>query len=834
MSVEVTINSKKPAAASLLAAEFLKNSGKDVKVVFGDGNSLSVEGSMKLTSDAMICRYLCRKFDGTGLLGTTILERTEVDHWLTIAADSLTCASDFQASLQYLDQVLQSVTYLVGHSFTVADFAIWACLHTTPQWHNLMARGKAPCNVSRYYGFLSAQEIFKTVATKIPKVAVNVTDSVKTQKSTIKKEEGKFVDLPGAKMGEVVVRFPPEASGYLHVGHAKAALLNEYYQQMFNGVLIMRFDDTNPAKENAEFEKVILEDVAMLGIKYDRYSHTSDHFDALLDLCEKMIKSQNAFVDNTEAEQMKKEREERVNSSNRDNSIEKNLKLWQEMKAGTATGKTCCVRAKINMNSDNGCMRDPTIFRCKTEEHVKTGTKYKAYPTYDFACPIVDSIEGVTHALRTTEYHDRDEQYYWILDALDLRKPHIYEYSRLNLQNTVLSKRKLTWFVDQGLVDGWDDPRFPTVRGVLRRGMTVEGLKQFIVSQGSSRSVVMMEWDKIWAVNKKVIDPVVPRYTALQKDEVVVVRVKGVKEDKKMAPKHPKNSSIGEKVTWLSPTVYIDGADAEHLKTGELVTFINWGNMKITGINRENDKIVSVDAEANLENTDYKKTQKLTWLAVTEQGPFVPTVCVQFDNIISKGVLAKDEDFKSYVNKDSKAEQEMLGDPCLRELQKGDIIQLQRRGFYICDQPYQSTSCHSGRESPCVLFYIPDGHQKDMPTSGSKHKPDTAQKQTGSKDATSKQQGSAKQKSKGKEDKVVEEAPVSKKEQADISNLDAKICSQGDKIRTLKESKAPKDQIKEEVTILLSLKAEYKSATGKDWKPESAASAPKQSNPSRK
>jgi bifunctional glutamyl/prolyl-tRNA synthetase len=135
----------------------------------------------------------------------------------------------------------------------------------------------------------------------------------------------------------------------------------------------------------------------------------------------------------------------------------------------------------------------------------------RVYPTYDFACPIVDAIENVTHTLRTTEYHDRDDQFYWFVEALKLNRPYIWEYSRLNMTNTVLSKRKLTWFVTEGLVDGWDDPRFPTVRGILRRGMTVEGLKQFIIAQGSSRSVVFMEWDKIWAINKKVIDPIAIR-----------------------------------------------------------------------------------------------------------------------------------------------------------------------------------------------------------------------------------------------------------------------------------------------------------------------------------
>ena len=235
-----------------------------------------------------------------------------------------------------------------------------------------------------------------------------------------------------------------------------------------------------------------------------------------------------------------------------------------------------------------------------------------------------------------------------------MRKPYIYSYSRLNLQNTVLSKRKLTWFVDNGYVDGWDDPRFPTVRGVLRRGMTVEGLKQFIVAQGSSKSVNMMEWDKIWSVNKKVIDPIVPRYTALLKDELVAINIEGTEEGSKKVPKHPKDTSIGEKVIHFSSKLYIDGADAEVLHPGEIVTFINWGNIKILRINREGLKVTSVDAELNLENTDYKKTQKITWLGETSKAKFTPTVCVHYDHIISKAVLGKDEDFKTYINPNSK------------------------------------------------------------------------------------------------------------------------------------------------------------------------------------
>lgn len=278
------------------------------------------------------------------------------------------------------------------------------------------------------------------------------------------------------------------------------------------------------------------------------------------------------------------------------------------------------------------------------------------YPTYDFACPIVDAIENVTHTLRTTEYIDRDEQFYWFIDALSLRKPYIWSYSRLNLKNTVLSKRRLTWFVDEGLVDGWDDPRFPTVRGILRRGMTVEGLREFIIAQGSSKSVVFMEWDKIWAINKKVIDPIAPRYTALEASNRIVVNVAGVKEAEPIqVAAHPKNPDVGQKTIWIGPRILIDYVDAEVLKEGENATFINWGNLLIKKINKDGQgRITSVDAELNLDNKDFKKTPKLTWLYEGKVDDFPPTYCVYFDHIISKGDLGKDEDFKQYVGKNTR------------------------------------------------------------------------------------------------------------------------------------------------------------------------------------
>uniref|UniRef100_A0A8C3KQQ0 Bifunctional glutamate/proline--tRNA ligase n=1 Tax=Calidris pygmaea TaxID=425635 RepID=A0A8C3KQQ0_9CHAR len=810
-ALSLTVSAGNPPLGALLTVEHVKND-VEISVEQGKETILRVSEHVSFTDVNSIARYLARVAGSAGLYGSNLLEHTEIDHWLEFSATKLSTASQFLSAVQELDHCLSLRTYLVGNSLSLADLCVWAVLKDNNIWQEQLQQNKAPVHAKRWYGFLEVQRAFQSVGAKW------ASGTPKVKMATEKKADvGKFVELPGAEMGKVIVRFPPEASGYLHIGHAKAALLNQHYQVNFKGKLIMRFDDTNPEKEKEDFEKVILEDVAMLHIKPDQFTYTSDHFETIMKYAEKLIQEGKAYVDDTPAEQMKAEREQRVESKHRNNCVNKNLQMWEEMKKGSEYGQTCCLRAKIDMSSNNGCMRDPTLYRCKNQPHPRTGSTYKVYPTYDFACPIVDSIEGVTHALRTTEYHDRDEQFYWIIEALGIRKPYIWEYSRLNLNNTVLSKRKLTWFVNEGLVDGWDDPRFPTVRGVLRRGMTVEGLKQFIAAQGSSRSVVNMEWDKIWSFNKrlraiykKVIDPIAPRYTALLKDAVVPVNISEAQEEMKEVAKHPKNADVGLKPVWYGSRVLIEGADAETLTEGEVVTFINWGNIIITKLNRNSSgKIVSIDAKLNLDNKDFKKTTKITWLAETQRAPLIPTVCVNYEHLITKPVLGKDEDFKQYINRNSKQEELMLGDPCLRELKKGDIIQLQRRGFFICDQPYEPVSPYSCKDAPCILIYIPDGHTKEMPTSGSKEKTkaETAKKEAGSS-------------VKGKSAPLVADTstPTCTGSEGHLVIYN-RVAAQGDIVRDMKAKKASKEDIDKAVKQLLALKAEYKEKTGQEYKP---------------
>lgn len=362
----------------LAVAELIKDTVK-VEVTWADETAVIYPNGDKLScfSNNDVLRALARSAPKYELYGQPDpIIHTMVDQWLTF---SLTCDRNPEESFAYLNKCLAPITYLVSNQLTIADLAVF---HRVYKNYEDMRKNPSgvPSHVQRWYNLIIAKPCVKAVLAAVPSdILLTPTHKAAPVKSKFgdRKQEGKFIDLPGAEMGKVVVRFPPEASGYLHIGHAKAALLNQYYQEAFQGKLIMRFDDTNPAKENVHFEKVILEDLEMLEVKPDEFTHTSNYFDLMLEYCERMLREGKAYVDDTEPEQMKLEREKMTASANRSNAPEKNFTMWQEMLKGSDKGKKCCVRAKIDMNSPNGCMRDPTIYRCKNEPHPRTGTKYK-------------------------------------------------------------------------------------------------------------------------------------------------------------------------------------------------------------------------------------------------------------------------------------------------------------------------------------------------------------------------------------------------------------------------------------------------------------------------
>jgi glutamyl-tRNA synthetase len=443
-----------------------------------------------------------------------------------------------------------------------------------------------------------------------------------------------------------------------------------------------------------------------VGITPDKTSYTSDHLETLYQYCIRMIKEGHAYSDDTDQETMRKERMDGIASKNRDRTVEDNLQIFQQMKEGSEIGLKNCIRAKLSVDNPNKAMRDPVIYRCNVEvPHHRTGTTWKMYPTYDFACPIVDSIEGVTHALRTTEYTDRNPQYQWFLDTLKLRQVHMWDFARMNFIRTVLSKRKLTKLVEAGDVWGWDDPRMPTIRGVRRHGMTISALRDFILKQGPSRNIVVMDWTNFWASNKKEIDPIAPRHTAVEiNGSVKALILNGPEEPSSVdKPKHNKNPAVGLKKVFFSKNLILDQEDVKLFKQGEEITLMNWGNAfvrKITG----SGPITNIELELHLEG-DVKKTEKkVTWLSVDGQD-LVKAEVWEFDHLFTKDKLEEEDNWEDFVNRDSAKMVEQLCDANVKDLKEDDIIQLERKGYFRVDK-----AATDGKG--LVLFGIPTGKTK--------------------------------------------------------------------------------------------------------------------------
>ncbi|EEP82642.1 glutamyl-tRNA synthetase [Uncinocarpus reesii 1704] len=598
--------------------------------------------------------------------------------------------------LKELDSHLTLRSYIVGYSLTLADIVIWGALRGNKvAIPNIKRNAK---NIARWSSFIEASYPW------VSNGPAELQASAQKKRAAASAAGASYnIGLPNTENG-VVTRFPPEPSGYLHIGHAKAALLNDYFaHEQYKGTLICRFDDTNPTKENQEFEDAIKHDLSLLGITPDKISFSSDYFQEMYEYCIQIIKDGKAYADDTEKEQMQHERREGIASKNRDATVEQNLARFEEMKLASPEGLRWCIRAKISVDDNNKALRDPVIYRCNLQPHHRTGSTWKIYPTYDFCVPILDSLEGVTHALRTTEYGDRNAQYAWMQETLGLRKVYIWDFSRLNFIRSVLSKRKLTQIIDQGVVWGWDDPRMPTIRGIRRRGMTVPALREYILKQGPSKNVVNQDWTKFWATNKKYIDPVAPRHTAVEKEDMVEARVQGadgVTYAEK--PRHGKNPEVGLKKVVYSNTILLDQADAKSFKEGEEITLMNWGNAYVRKIHAEptSGKITGLDLQLHLAG-DVKKTEKkVTWLSKDQE--LVPVTLYEFDYLITKDKMEKDDDINLILNPTTEVKTEALGDCNVAHLSEGEIIQFERKGYFRVDRPYKEGQ-------PAVLFNIPTG-----------------------------------------------------------------------------------------------------------------------------
>ncbi|KAN0085330.1 tRNA synthetases class I (E and Q), catalytic domain containing protein [Elaphomyces granulatus] len=689
---------------TLLAAAYLTLIGPEqIAVKYEDVESLGTDDEKlvfitndgdRLLDDAVIRYFLGRNELLAG--GKNDL----VSEWLG-RCEAL-AAVDFKSldkPIRELEAHLTLRSYIVGYTLTLADIAVWGVLCGNRVVFTLRRNS---ININRWFDFIESSNPW------ISEVVVSLLNTAKQRKAAGSAAGGSYnIGLKNAENG-VVTRFPPEPSGYLHIGHAKAALLNDYFAHEYTtsrGALLCRFDDTNPSKESEEFQDSILHDLSLLGVFPDRISYSSDYFQQMYEACVKLIKDRKAYADDTIKEIMQDQRMDGTPSARRDISVEESLARFEDMKTGSEEGLKWCIRAKISVDDPNKALRDPVIYRCNPQPHHRTGTTWKIYPSYDLCAPFLDSFEMVTHALRTNEYRDRNAQYHWMQEAMGLRKVEIWDFSRLNFVKTVLSKRKLTMIVEKGIVWGWDDPRMPTIRGIRRRGMTIPALREFILKQGPSQNIVNLDWTKFWATNKKYIDPVAPRHTAIPKQDAVVAHVTGIEATSSVdKPKHAKNPDVGLKKVFYSKEILFDQADAQLLRLNEEVTLMNWGNAVVINISKDNNtgKVLSLNLELHLEN-DVKKTEKkVTWLAKDPPENMIPVELVSFDYLITKDKIEKDDDIDQYLNYASEFRTEAWADYNLAAVAEDDIIQFDRVGFFRVDRAYKDGE-------PAILFNIPTG-----------------------------------------------------------------------------------------------------------------------------
>ncbi|RDE98119.1 glutamine--tRNA ligase [Aggregatibacter aphrophilus] len=374
-------------------------------------------------------------------------------------------------------------------------------------------------------------------------------------------------DLASGKHKTVHTRFPPEPNGYLHIGHAKSICLNFGLAKEYNGLCNLRFDDTNPVKEDVEYVDSIKADVEWLGFKWEgepRYA--SDYFDALYGYAIELIKKGLAYVDELSPDEMREYRgtltEPGKNSPYRDRSVEENLALFERMKNGEFAEGTLSLRAKIDMASPFMVMRDPVIYRIKFASHHQTGDKWCIYPMYDFTHCISDAIERITHSLCTLEFQDNRRLYDWVLENISIERPlpHQYEFSRLNLEGTLTSKRKLLKLVNEGIVDGWNDPRMPTISGLRRRGYTPASLREFCRRIGVTKQDNVVEYSALESCIRDDLNQNASRAMAvIDPVRVVIENFEG--EEMLTAPNHPNRPELGERQLSFTKELYIDRAD---------------------------------------------------------------------------------------------------------------------------------------------------------------------------------------------------------------------------------------------------------------------------------
>ena len=510
-------------------------------------------------------------------------------------------------------------------------------------------------------------------------------------------------DLASGKHKSVHTRFPPEPNGYLHIGHAKSICLNFGLAKEYQGLCNLRFDDTNPVKEDVEYVDSIKADVEWLGFKWEgepRYA--SDYFDALYGYAIELIKKGLAYVDELSPEEMREYRgtltEPGKNSPYRDRTIEENLALFEKMKNGEFAEGKASLRAKIDMASPFMVMRDPVIYRIKFASHHQTGDKWCIYPMYDFTHCISDAIERITHSICTLEFQDNRRLYDWVLENISIERPlpHQYEFSRLNLEGTLTSKRKLLKLVNDGIVDGWNDPRMPTISGLRRRGYTPASLREFCRRIGVTKQDNVVEYSALEACIREDLNENAPRAMAvIDPVRVVIENFEG--EETLTVPNHPNRPELGERQLPFTKELYIDRADFreeankqyKRLVLGKEVRLRNAYVVKAERVEKDaNGEITTIlctyDPETLGKNpADGRKVKGVIhWVSASHNHPAEFRL---YDRLFTVPNPGAEDDIESVLNPHSLVVKHGFVEQSLANAEAEKGYQFEREGYFCAD-----------------------------------------------------------------------------------------------------------------------------------------------------
>ncbi|MBU8975416.1 glutamine--tRNA ligase/YqeY domain fusion protein [Lysobacter sp. MMG2] len=531
-------------------------------------------------------------------------------------------------------------------------------------------------------------------------------------------------DLTSGKHQAIRTRFPPEPNGYLHIGHAKAICLDFGIAAEFGGDCNLRLDDTNPVKEDPEYVRAIQDDVRWLGFEWHDLRHASDYFGVLYLAAEKLIRQGDAFVCDLSAEQVREYRgtltEPGRESPFRNRSVEENLDLFRRMRAGEFADGARTLRAKIDMSSGNMNLRDPALYRIKHVEHQNTGHEWPIYPMYDFAHSLSDAVEGITHSLCTLEFEDHRPLYDWCVDKVDLAnspdvlepalakgfpneasKPRQIEFSRLNFNYLVMSKRKLLALVNEGLVDGWDDPRMPTLQGIRRRGYTPSALRLMVDRVGISKQNSLLDISILEGALRDDLDSAAQRRMAvIDPLKLVITNLPAGFEESLTFPNHPKDESAGSRTMPFSNELWIEREDFEEVPPKGFKRLIPGGEVRLRGagifrcdeVIKDGDRVVEIHGELDLESrpgmagADRKIKGTIHWVSAKHA---VKAEVRLYDRLFLVADPDNDEGgktYKDYLNPESRRTVTGYVEPAAAAASPEQSFQFERIGYFVADR----------------------------------------------------------------------------------------------------------------------------------------------------